>query len=642
MERKDLLAIATQIKKDKHPYVLTKRTFINALGCEKRTSGNVAIINRWLNQYDLISSPDYRYGNIDEEMSLSYKYHIKSDNFQLYFLRIKEYKNLLDLSIDFEKTENYCCFIGLNGSGKSNVIEAISLIFYSLYHIATLKDGLKKYPCKFEYTIRYIINGNLYEISNGVLKGGEKITMDILPKNIIASYSGEDTRLWKKCYKPIYEKYCSKMVATAGFRPPFMFYIGRYEWEISLLTLLYSEDVDIVKFINELTNNSLCRISFEYNNANIRKWEGTEIEGFVEKLKEKTEYDVESFRSVINEINFIDQASTLFYCLYKCRTEGDNQIIKKINIVFDKKGSIDGLSEGEKKLINSNLMIHILANKDSLCLFDEPDSHIHTARKEDLGKLFNTEKRYSIITTHSPIFLNNLKEQNIISLKRGKIEDMDVLSRMKELSGGVINYFAGTFLLDSNNPLILVEGIGDINYINKAIEVLKPKKPEYVSISWDILCMGGAGENAKQYVDKLRPLINTDRKVVVLLDRDESGADAMKKFGFVGGRENFKTYKDGNWYFFMLPKTDEHTDIDFTIEDYFSIVYKKQIAQKKIEESGGFFKKLPKDLRQNVKDTLGKHIDEYTEAEMMGFSILIDKILNTLDGTDANIEEVIH
>ena len=33
---------------------------------------------------------------------------------------------------------------------------------------------------------------------------------------------------------------------------------------------------------------------------------------------------------------------------------------------------------------------------------------------------------------------------------------------------------------------------------------------------------------------------------------------------------------------------------------------------------------------------------EYTEAEMTGFSILIDKILNTLDGTDANIEEVIH
>ena len=71
------------------------------------------------------------------------------------------------------------------------------------------------------------------------------------------------------------------------------------------------------------------------------------------------------------------------------------------------------------------------------------------------------------------------------------------------------------------------------------------------------------------------------------------------------------------------------------------IVYKKQIAQNKIEESGGFFKRLPKDLRQNVKDTLGKHIDEYTEAEMTGFSILIDKILNTLDGIDANIEEVI-
>ena len=642
MEKKELQIIATQIKKDKQPYKLTKRTLINAFGFEKRTAGNVAIINNWLDQYDLMSSPDYRYGNIDEEISLCYKYHIKSDNFQLYLLKIKEYKNLLNLAIDFENTDNYCCLIGLNGSGKSNVLEAISLIFYSLYHIATLKDGLKKYPCKFQYTIRYILNGNLYEISNGILKGGDKISMDILPKNIIASYSGEDTRLWKECYKPIYEKYCSKMVATPGFRPPFMFYVGRYEWEISLLTLLYSEDVDVIKFINDLTDNSQCRISFEYDNTNIRKWEGTEIEGFIEKLKENNEYSIESFRNIINEINFIDQASTLFYCLYKCRTEGDNQVIKKINILFSNKGTMDGLSEGEKKLINSNLIIHILSNKDSLCLFDEPDSHIHTARKTDLGKLFNIGNRYSIITTHSSIFLNQLQNKNIISLKRGKIENLDTLAKIKELSGGLINYFDGTFFLDSSNPLILVEGIGDINYINKAIEVLKPTKPQYNQISWDILCMGGAGENAKQYVDKLRPLINNNRNVVVVLDRDDSGAEAMKKFGITGGRENFKTYKDNNWYFLMLPKTDEHTDIDFTIEDYFSIAYKKQIAQKKIEDSGGFFKKFPKDLRQNVKDTLGKNINNYTALEMLGFSILIDKIINILSGADPAIEEIIH
>ena len=89
----------------------------------------------------------------------------------------------------------------------------------------------------------------------------------------------------------------------------------------------------------------------------------------------------------------------------------------------------------------------------------------------------------------------------------------------------------------------------------------------------------------------------------------------------------------------MLPKTKEHTNIEFTIEDYFSLEYKKKVAIKKIEESGGFFKKLPKDLRQNVKDALGNQISTYDASDMEGFSILIDKILNILNGTESDIVE---
>lgn len=62
-----------------------------------------------------------------------------------------------------------------------------------------------------------------------------------------------------------------------------MFYISRHEWDISLLTLLYSEDIDVVKFVAGITKGAECKISFEYNNTNIKKWDGTEIEGFFEK-----------------------------------------------------------------------------------------------------------------------------------------------------------------------------------------------------------------------------------------------------------------------------------------------------------------------------------------------------------------------
>ena len=90
----------------------------------------------------------------------------------------------------------------------------------------------------------------------------------------------------------------------------------------------------------------------------------------------------------------------------------------------------------------------------------------------------------------------------------------------------------------------------------------------------------------------------------------------------------------------MLPKTKEHTSIDFTIEDYFSLEYKKKVAITKIEESGGFFKKLPKDLRQKVKDTLGNRLEDYAANDMAGFSVLIDKMLSILDEKETDIQEI--
>lgn len=570
---------------------------------------------------------------------------------KLLSLHIDKYKNLSG-DYDFTTQDGYIALIGENGSGKSNLLEAISLIFGKLYKISNIEDIGK-------FRIRYEIDDTEYSYGN-IDGDGNDVELEAnprLPSSIISCYSGEDMRLWHMVYENYYMQYFKKALRDKTFSPKLM-YINKYCWKIAFIALLCSNKDEVKNFLKDCCHyNDITDVSIKF------AVDPTKRAMFVDHLACRW-YDTISQNVDENgEINANIFASTdmttygatsqyapnyVFQFLYllslpKKDTAKKQTVDKLINdITINVNGvNFDGLSEGEKKMILIECITQILGDKNSLVLLDEPDAHIHIARKKDLLEAIETFEGQTILTTHSPVFANKLKDHNIISLKRGKMESMYILSRIKELSGGLINYFDGTFLLDSKNPLILVEGIGDINYINKAIEVLKPKKPEYANISWDILCMGGAGENAKQYVDKLRPLINPDRKVVVLLDRDESGAEAMKKFGFVGGRENFKTYKDGNWYFFMLPKTDEHTDIDFTIEDYFSIVYKKQIAQNKIEESGGFFKRLPKDLRQNVKDTLGKHLDEYTEAEMTGFSILIDKILNTLDGIDTNIEEVI-
>ena len=76
----------------------------------------------------------------------------------------------------------------------------------------------------------------------------------------------------------------------------------------------------------------------------------------------------------------------------------------------------------------------------------------------------------------------------------------------------------------------------------------------------------------------------------------------------------------------MLPKTNDHKGADFLIEDYFSVEKKNEIAKRCIENAEGAFNSFPKDLRQSIKDELGKNLDQYTIEEFTGFQVLIDKL----------------
>ena len=62
----ELNNIANQVQKTKQPVPITKRELINSLGCEKRTTRNIAYINSWLDKYNLVTVPNYVDGYIDD------------------------------------------------------------------------------------------------------------------------------------------------------------------------------------------------------------------------------------------------------------------------------------------------------------------------------------------------------------------------------------------------------------------------------------------------------------------------------------------------------------------------------------------------------------------------------------------------
>ncbi len=71
-------------------------------------------------------------------------------------ITIQEFKNLRDFSLKFEETSPYTVLVGENGSGKSNLIEALTFIFRNL-------DLDIEAP--FGYRLKYRCRGNDVEIT---------------------------------------------------------------------------------------------------------------------------------------------------------------------------------------------------------------------------------------------------------------------------------------------------------------------------------------------------------------------------------------------------------------------------------------------------------------------------------------------
>lgn len=69
---------------------------------------------------------------------------------------IEEFKNLRALRIDFDEQSPYTVLVGENGSGKSNLIEAITFIFRNLD---------LELPAPFTYNLKYYCRDNEVEIS---------------------------------------------------------------------------------------------------------------------------------------------------------------------------------------------------------------------------------------------------------------------------------------------------------------------------------------------------------------------------------------------------------------------------------------------------------------------------------------------
>jgi len=515
---------------------------------------------------------------------------------KLKFIKIKGYKNL-----DFEMTfpdDGVAVLIGNNGSGKSNVLEAISLVFGYYYD-----SNLISKP-NFEYVIRYEKDGQNISLTQNI----EQIDILKLPERIICYYSGEEARLWNDIYKKFYEKENQKYIDKENItipKIPELLFVNKYYWKIAFILLsiknkIYDYDISIAEYL------------IQKNKANIKNWKQNINNNLI--LEFTDNLPINGMLSKLNIENSLDELFLKFYFSYMPK---NNKLIEDIEIKNIKKNNINlnfqDFSEGEKRLILYKFIIDFLATQDTLLLFDEIDNNIHPANKKQflniLNENFNDEMEKSVIfSTHSPTFTILLNEKNLFMMDNGSIISENQKEIIKKLTENKWSYFEINEILTTNEDIVLVEGEIDRLYLEETLKIFKDNG-EFINLNLKFIPTGGADNNMEFFINNLT--LKENQKLFVLLDNDKSGKKSKNKLAEKFNNKN-------NTIILTLPKPSiNFNESEWEIEDFFDKRLIKKIARenykKQIDNNLNSFPKLKdnKVTKRSIKGSLKEEFKKF-------------------------------
>lgn len=568
------------------------------------------------------------------------------------------YKNL-SREYSFEQANKHVALIGLNGSGKSNLLEAISLLFAHTM-------GMEVDSPFAQYRLTYDIRGHRVDITEGDSLANGTISEEDVPSSLIACYSGEDNRLWNSGFGRYYVDFFNKAIRGGDYKPK-VIYINKYCWKIAFLSLLFSEKGEVKSFISDklhINTDSVYVRFFTKNGANPQphdasnwyvrvcaKYPNTQI--LINDLKSNEDVD-------LNCIKYpgLTPDQIVFYYLYflhmpdKQGTLGleADKLIEKIEISVNGY-DFDNLSEGEKKLILIECITNVLGDESSLILLDEPDAHTHIAMKKDLLKLISEFEGQTIMTTHSPMFLNKrwdgYKEENIFYMHDGKIEDIELLKHLAELTDNSIDYFEGSFIL-SSKKILVTEGPYDILYIKHAIDKFADENPKYLRIKEQVafLHAGGSSNAADLYEQTLYPASEHYDNLTFLFDYDKAGFEGAEKVKESMGKKGdtkpkILFYQDD----YSSEKTRKPIDKDsesYLVEDLFDsnsyLVVTNKVNVRNHKELRNITwndviksNKRPKSTPEAIKCYIEDNYDSFEKEWLQNFKPILNKLLDVFD-----------
>ena len=316
-------------------------------------------------------------------------------------VHIKNVKGIKDLELSFKKDNKILDLIvlaGINGSGKTTILEAI-------------KDFFDNKNVNYDEPEKSNVNLDIFfeEVEKKNIEEAEKFSNSYKQPlwnffNALKLYSFD-----KNEKKASYEIQIAKRFNT----PPKIIYVpanNSFE-EVETETSTLLRNYEFINYVDSV----LMRDIPSYI-ATRRNYLATIEEDLT--MKEIT-------NKVVNEINSIFDILEL-----DVKLKGFSKDEKTMPIFENSAGEefdINDLSSGEKQLFLRTLSIKMLEPNNSIILIDEPELSLHPKWQQKIIEVYKKigKNNQIIVATHSPHILGSVSNENIFILYRnenGKIE----------------------------------------------------------------------------------------------------------------------------------------------------------------------------------------------------------------------------
>lgn len=344
------------------------------------------------------------------------------------------------MEIFMPEDSSVAAIIGNNGSGKSNILEALTQIFSAVYNEKTVD---------FRYKICYSIYNDDFQISNfdnvQFFKNGKKVSKQdrrsSLPRGIFLYYCGETDRLKKLALDCVDKAFENALKKDEEVTTRYISCVGLREFTAALLANAKYKNSTFEKVCDLIGIQEVGGpIDFQLIRPSWSKkapltedsfWnaQGT-VAILLHKLKDSGELiklDNDHALIRVNSISDISLDSENPFDLF-VRFELLIQagILSDISFTILKDGeslSPDMLSEGEKQLAQFLCLLEATKEYRALFLLDEFDSFLHPNWQRRFAEIISEIHITGqiLFTTHSPLTLGKMKKESIRILKDGTV-----------------------------------------------------------------------------------------------------------------------------------------------------------------------------------------------------------------------------